>query len=68
MPSTTVISNEETLLAEINLTGCPIGNVLDARDADQSINEKFFAGWRNMLTPHVYWNRCSDFRVVDEDG
>ena len=21
-----------------------------------------------MLTPHVYWNRCSDFRVVDEDG
>ncbi len=59
---------DKIVLAKIDLTGCPVGNVLDARETDRGIDDKYFSGWQNLLTPHPYWNWASSFRVMVEDG
>ena len=57
-----------TVVAEIDPRNCPLMTVLDPRDPDQSVEEKFFAGWSNALTPHKYWGQRGDFRVVEDEG
>ena len=39
------MANNEQLLAEIDLSGCPLGTVLDKTEPDQSIEEQYFKGW-----------------------
>ena len=36
-----VENNEEILLAQIDLTGCPSGKILDYRDPDKRLQEQF---------------------------
>ena len=55
------------VLAEINLTGCPVGTVLDKNDPDQSIEERYFKDWSNGLTAPARWEMPSCYRVV-KDG
>ncbi len=44
-----VENNEEILLAQIDLTGCPSGKILDYRDPDKRLQEEFFDCWQNPL-------------------
>lgn len=37
----------EIVLAEIDLSGCPVGDVLDARDSVARAADDRFHGWRN---------------------
>ncbi|MEE2659571.1 MAG: hypothetical protein VX733_13780 [Candidatus Latescibacterota bacterium] len=55
------------MLARIDLTDCPVGTVLDPNEPDQSVEERFFAGWVNGLTAPAHWHMPSCFRVVDDD-
>ena len=57
----------EHVLAEIDLAGCPPGNVLDPNEPDQRLEEQYFKGWVNGLTPPAAWHRESYFRVI-QDG
>ena len=57
----------QRLLAEINLTGCPVGTVLDPNEPDQRIEEQYFKGWRNSLNDIARWHMPSCYRVV-KDG
>ena len=42
-----VENNEEILLAQIDLTGCSSGKILDYRDPDKRLQEEFFDCWQN---------------------
>ena len=55
------------VLAEIDLTGCPVGNVLDPNEPDQRGEETYFKGWTNGLTAPGRWGMPSCYRVV-RDG
>ncbi len=61
------MANNERLLAEIDLSGCPLGTVLDKTEPDQSIDEQYFKGWGNALVAPPKWNMLSNYRVV-KDG
>ena len=55
-------------LAEIDLTECPVGKILDYNEPEKSLEERFFKGWSNPLE----WGpkqgrRPSSYRVV-RDG
>lgn len=59
--------DEQILLAQIDLTGCPSRKILDYNDPDKRLQEKFFAGWENPLE----WGpkagkRPSSYRVVPD--
>lgn len=56
------------IVAQLDLVGCPIGTVLNPLDPDQSVEERFFAGWENALTPPPYWRQDGRFRVVMDRG
>ncbi len=58
---------DRKVLAEIDLTGCPVGTVLEPNEPDQSIEEKYFKGWTNGLTAPARWRMPSCYRVV-RDG
>jgi hypothetical protein len=57
----------EKILAKIDLSGCPLGTVLDKTDPDQSIEEQYFGGWGNPLVAPPNWRMPSHYRVV-KDG
>jgi hypothetical protein len=59
---------KKILVANLSLKGCPECNVLEKRDPDQSIEEKYFKGWENPLTAPPWWGMPSMFRVVKENG
>ena len=61
-------ATDEIVLAEIDLTGCPVGTALDPNDPDQGVEEKYFKGWTNGLTAPAYWNMASFYRVVRRNG
>ena len=61
-------SKSSVVLAEIDLSECPAGKILDYRDPDKRLEEKVFKGWNNALE----WGpkqgkRPSSYRVV-RDG
>jgi hypothetical protein len=58
----------ERLLAEIDLTGCPVGTVLDPNEPDQRIEQRHFQGWRNSLNDIARWHMPSCYRVVQDGG
>lgn len=60
--------NETTIIAQLDLTGCPIGTVLDPRDQDKTVEQNFFSNWVNALTPHPYWGQDGRFRVTTDGG
>jgi len=60
--------SEQLIVAQLDLTDCPIGNVLDPRDPDQSVERRFFSHWENALTPHQYWGQDGRFRIVTDNG
>ena len=54
-------------MAQIDLTGCPSGKILDYNDPDKSLQEQYFEGWENPLE----WGpkqgqRPSCYRVVPD--
>ena len=51
-------------VARIDLTDCPLGNVLDPNEPDHSIEKRFFDGWRNGVTAPPDWRMPAFFRVV----
>ncbi len=55
-------------IARLDLTGCPIGTVLDPRDSDKTIEQNFFSDWVNALTPHPYWGQDGRFRLTTDSG
>lgn len=57
---------DEKLLAKIDLTGCPVGVVLDKTDPDQSVEETYFEGWTNALTAPPNWRMLSHYRVIHD--
>ncbi|MGB0605743.1 MAG: hypothetical protein ACPGRY_12345, partial [Candidatus Latescibacterota bacterium] len=61
-------SNSSVVLAEIDLSACPVGKILDYRDPDKRVEEAVFKGWNNALE----WGpkqgkRASSYRVI-RDG
>jgi len=60
------MSDAKPILAEIDLTGCPSGTVLDPNEPDQSIEERHFSGWTNGLTAPANWRMPSCFRVIPD--
>ncbi len=61
------MSARADLLATIDLADCPVGNVLDPNEPDQSREDRFFAGWINGLTAPANWKMPSCLRVIDDD-
>lgn len=61
-------NSSKKVIAEIDLTGCPVGNVLEPTDPDHSIEEKFFNGWTNALTAPVNWKMLSYYRVIKDEN
>ncbi|HCL29355.1 MAG TPA: hypothetical protein DIC52_13075 [Candidatus Latescibacteria bacterium] len=55
-----------TVMAQIDLTDCPLGNVLDPNEPDQRVEERFFSGWTNGLTAPPNWRMPGFFRVIDD--
>ncbi len=53
-----------SILARIDLTDCPVGNVLDPNEPDQSREESTFDGWTNGLTAPPNWRMPAFFRVI----
>jgi len=62
------INTSGPLLAHIDLADCPVGNVLDPNEPDQSIETSFFEGWVNGLTAPPNWRMPSCLRVIDDEG
>lgn len=58
---------QEKVVAQLNLEGCPEGEVLNNPNPNPHV-DRFFEGWENPLTPHKYWNRPSNLFVVYENG
>jgi hypothetical protein len=58
----------EKVLARIDLTGCPLGTVLDPNEPDQSVEEQYFQGWVNGLTAPPRWRMPSFLRVVRDQS
>jgi len=56
----------EATLAEVDLSGSPVGRIFDSGDPDNTIEERYFANWQLPLTPHKYWQRPSPF-ILDEE-
>lgn len=54
------------LLARIDLTDCPIGNILDPNEPDQSREQRHFEGWTNGLTAPANWRMPSFLRVIED--
>ena len=52
---------------KLELEGCPEGRVLDPRNPDRWVDEKYFKGVETPLQ-HPHWSPSSPFRVVDEGG
>jgi len=65
--SITRLEPHEKVLIQLNLEGCPEGNVLNKSDPNPEV-DRFFEGWENPLTPHKYWRKASNLRVIYEDG
>lgn len=63
---------KDETLAKIDLSSCDFrGRVLDPLEPDQSIEEKYFAGWRNLLTAslgRLSAHRGSAMFALIEDG
>lgn len=57
---------QEKIVAELKLEGCPEGRVLNKSNPDPEV-DRFFRGWDNPLTPHKYWRRPSNLRIIYED-
>ena len=55
------------ILVEINLTDAPVGRIFDSGDPDNTVEQRWFAGWHLPLTPHKYWRRHSPY-ILDEEG
>lgn len=55
-------------LSQIDLTDCPLGNVLDPNEPDQSLEARFFDGWTNGLTAPPNWRMPGFFRVIADAG
>lgn len=55
------------ILMEINLTDAPVGRIFDSGDPDNTVEERWFEGWRLPLTPHKYWHSPSPY-ILDEEG
>ena len=60
--------SDEKVLAEIDLSGCPVGTVLDPNEPDQSVEEQYFEGWTNGLTAPARWGMPSAYRVIRDQG
>jgi len=61
-------SKQEQLVAEINLEGCPEGQVLQPLEKKDEIRKRFFSGWETPLAPWGGFNLSSGLKVVkDED-
>ena len=58
--------DDEIMLAEISLSDCPLGTVLDPNEPDQRIEEEYFRGWTSPLTGPARWRRPSNYRVVPD--
>lgn len=56
------------VVACLNLTGCPVGEVLSKIAPNPEIDEVYLSGWENPLTPIAYWNIPSNMRVIEENG
>ena len=56
----------DSIIARIDLTGCPLGNVLDPNEPDQSVERRFFGDWTNGLTAPANWRMPGFFRVIDD--
>ena len=57
----------EKVVAQLDLTGCPEGEVLNKHEPNPNA-DRFFEGWDNPLTPHRHWGRSSFLRVILEEG
>jgi hypothetical protein len=62
------LATNEIILAEITLTGCPVGTVLDPNEPDQSVEEQYFKGWTNGLTAPARWRMPSCYRVIRDSN
>jgi hypothetical protein len=58
----------DDIIARIDLTGCPLGNVLDPNEPDQSVERQFFGEWTNGLTAPANWRMPGFFRVIADTG
>ena len=55
------------ILAEIELSGCPVGNVFDPADPDWSVEKRHFSGWECPLASIVK-QVPSSMRVIEDQG
>lgn len=67
MKSQSRVEPKEKVVAQLDLTGCPEGEVLNEHDPNPNA-DRFFEGWDNPLTPHRSWARLSFLRVILEQG
>ena len=54
------------ILARLDLEGLPEGVILDRQAEPSEAEGRAFAGWTTPLSPHRYWKRPSQFRIVHE--
>ena len=60
-------NRSNTTLAEIDLTGCPAGKILDWHEPDKRLEEKYFKNWENPLEWGPKQGRMpSSFRVIHD--
>ncbi len=55
------------VVAEIDLEGCPEGEVLSPVSPDPEV-DRHFSGWTNPLVAHPRWRMPGNLRVVYESG
>ena len=60
--------SQEKLAVEINLEGCPEGDVLKPTEPRDEITEKYFAVWETPLAPWGWIMSNSGLAVVNDEG
>lgn len=61
-------AEREIVLAQINLDGCPPGQVLQTMEDRSEVTRQHFAGWATPLAPWGCYNQDSGAHVMEDDG